>query len=484
MAAEQKQRKILRKFLDRARNTQVGKEFGFSSISSYEEYKERVPLSIYSDYAEHFKKIKEGQADIIWPGTTTNYAMTAGSTGDPKIIPMFEDRMKSDVAFMRRVIWDYLRQRPNLDIFTGSHMSIPGNLKTPKDMPGTLVGEVSAHLARRSPRWLKKFQLLNSEEVVFMDLSEKLKTAVQRSMTKDVRVIYALPSWTLKFLHMVLEAHKVDSIDKIWPKLSLFVSGGESLASCKQQILKACGSITPDFIENYGSSEGFYSYTKKRNSDTMHMAYDLGVFFEFIANPPSDSEALKQQPTIPLWEVQNDTIYSLVVTSNTGLWRYCMTDTIRFTDASQYQLKFHGRVSDVVDKFGESLSLYQIEQVMKSTAKKHGAEYVAYSVGGTINNEEQRPKHYWFVHWNIAPRNLEAFTADLDAEMIRVNHSYEIRRGTRAIGLPEVIGMDAQTKEKWLVRNFRIGAQTKFPRIIHDEQKLQDLIAMTSESVH
>ncbi len=477
MSVEQKQRKILSRFLTKAARTEYGKRFHFDSVQSYEEYKAKIPLTIYSDYAEEFKKIKRGEASITWPGSTTNFGMTAGSTGDPKIIPLFEDRIKSDVSFTRRVIRDYLLQRPNFDVLTGSHLSIPGNLKTPEDMPGTLVGEVSAHLARRGPKWLKKYQLLKSEEVVFMDLSEKLAVAVERSMKKDVRVIYALPSWTLKFLHMALKANNVDTIDKIWPKLRVFVTGGESLASCKQQILKACGSIKPDFIENYGSSEGFYSYTKKLNADFMKLVYDGGVFFEFIENPPSNLDELKKQSTVPLWEVEKDKIYSLVVTSNSGLWRYCMTDTIVFTDSENPHIRFHGRVTDVVDKFGESLSLYQIDQVMKKTAKAHNAEYIAYTVGASLQNVQNHPKHYWFVHWATPPSNIVAFAADLDQEMIRINHSYEIRRGTKAIGMPEVISMSQEQKDEWMSKNYRIGAQTKFPRIIHEEQKLLALLS-------
>lgn len=483
MSVESTQRKVLKKFLKKAKKTAFGKEHTFDSIASYEDYKNAVPLRMYSDYIPYFEKIKAGEHDVIWPGHTTRYAMTAGSTGDPKIIPLSMDRLKTDSRFMRRVIRDYLFQHPNLDVLTGHHMSIPGNLKTPDDMPGTLVGEVSAHLATFAPKWLHRFQLLNPNEVVFLDLQEKLEVAVERSLEKDVRVIYALPSWTLKFLQMVLERHKVDTLDKIWPKLRLFVSGGESLASCKDQILRACGTLKPDFIENYGSSEGFYSYTKKINTDDMKLCYDLGVFYEFIENPSADPTELVNQKTIPLWEVQEGKTYALVVTSDAGLWRYCMTDVVKFTNAKNPHIKMTGRVTDVVDKFGESISLFQIETALRSVCEEFNAEYISYSVGGLMMKESGIPKHLWFVQWSKEPENVEAFTNSLDKKMIEINHSYEIRRLTNAISAPLVIGTTQKQKDLWMQENFRIGAQTKFPRIIHDDTKINNLLKICEEEL-
>lgn len=480
---ERAQRKILQYSVTRASSTVFGREHGFDRISSYEAFVQQVGLNQYHDLQPYIERIKRGEANVLWPGRTSRFSITAGTTGDPKQIPLTQERLKSDVAFLRRVALNYLKHKPNVFNLLGTHVSLPGSIETSEQYPGMEFGEISGFLAINAPGWITRLQLLPPDEIVRMNFEDKFNRALKKAPHVNARAFTAIPSWTLRFFQVLLEESGKESMAQVWPGLKVVVNGGEPLRSYKPHLMHLCKGLDVTFIETYGASEGYFAFNAEENRDDLQLVADRNIFYEWIPYPPTDKDELKKKEAVPTWQVEKNIPYAMVVTTDNGLWRYCMNDIIMFTDLEQPRIRVHGRINDVLDLYGEAVDIYHIDRALKHALEQTGGEVSNFSVGSLLLHEWERPTHVWFVEWVKRPDDIEQFHQLLDKHMQQVNHSYAMRRETNAIAPPRIFSINKQIIDTWQKQSFTVAAQTKFPKIIHDQDKCVNLMKLGQEEL-
>jgi len=477
-SVESAQKKVLARLLRKGAQTEYGKKNNFSDISDSTEYAEKVPMIIYDEIEPYIERLKEGEQNLLWPSKIQNFAVSAGTTGKGKHIPLSEDRLRSDQRFMRKVIISYIKQNPNfLHFFMGSHVSLPGNIERLDPKSNIRLGEISAYLAKLSPGWLSLFQVRSPQTMIREEWTEKFDRTLEMAVKSDVRKIVAIPSWALRFFQRALEITGKKHIREIWPNLKLLICGGEALNTYKPYFDKLLEGLDMDYIENYGASESYFAFSDDLKRSDLRLIVDNGVFYEWIPNPKEHKDDLQEQKTVPTWKVKKGVPYSLVVSSNSGLFRYMINDVIEFTDLDQPRIQVVGRVSEIFDRFGEAVESHEAQSALEATAEQIDATFSVFAMGGIIDPEIGAPRHYWFIQWVDQPENVEKFTDLLDKNLRDINRHYHNRRESMGIHPPVILNLTKEAMYKWREKHQALHAQTKMPRIIDDDDKIGDMIS-------
>lgn len=465
----------LRAIMATNKMTEFGKKHQFNRITRLEHLKHYVPLHNYEDIEPYIERMKSGEADVLLNGVIQNYAVSAGTTGAGKHMPLSKARIASDQRFMRMVSLSYLAQRPNIFPFLGTHVSLPGGIDSHDEFPDVTLGEISGYLAKHSPKWLSIFQVRSPELMVNETFEDKFEKVLSEALDQDVRQIAAIPSWMLKFFQKALERTGKSTIKDVWPNLRLLICGGESLATYKTHFKSLCKGLDLDFMETYGASEGYFAFSDDLESEDLKLVTDNGLFYEWIEDPNSQDCDLKEAETIPTWEVKPGVPYAMVITNNSGLYRYILNDLIEFTDVDNPRIKVLGRLNDMLDQFGEALEGWEAESALNEIAEKHNAKYSIFTLGAALDSEDSLPQHHWFIQWVNAPKDPKSFVKELDQKLKDLNRHYNNRRNSEAIDFPRAYSLNKQILEEWKEKHFNLGAQTKTPKMITDPDKLEAL---------
>ena len=478
------QERILRNYLSFAAQTRFGEKHSFSSIKSYGEYRKRVPVSNTSAFQSDIEQMRAGRPDVLWPGVTRKFAFSAGTTGIPKQIPLTPEREASDRLFLKRAAISYLRQYPSsLFRVLGKHLSLPGQIKEDPDRPGVTYGEISGYLASFAPEILVHFNLMSRRDAVTLDFDEKMALALDRALKSNIRVFTTLPSIGLRFFQILLNKTGKQNMGEVWPGFKLFVCGGEPLNSFRKHISKLFEGKEIHFLENYGSSEGYFAFNSSQDRNDMQLMLDNNIFYEWIPDPSENRDDLLHQETVPTWEVETGRKYAMVVTSNSGLWRYLLYDLVMFTRLDEPRIVVPGRVTNVHDRYGEAIESIHVRQVLEEAVRETGGIFSNYSLGVIMDSERDNPTHIWFIEWAEKPQDMQHFAELIDHNLIRINRSYEIRRKGGAISPPRFYDLNGNGMGSWQEKFYKIGAQTKVPRMIHDEERCRDLMKRCRRSV-
>lgn len=463
MTKQKTQQNQLFSLLKKAQNTQFGKSHNFKSIKSYSAFSDQIPIQFYDDL--EIEQLKEGVSDLYWPGKVTNYAISAGTSGSGKHLPLSEERLESDQHFMRIIAQNYISQRPNIFRLAGSHLSLPGSLEKDGDLN---LGEVSAYSGIRAPLILKPFQLVDPEKLTRLSFKEKFDLILSKAINANLKIITAVPSWTLTLFQEVLKRTGKDSIAEVWPDLTLLICGGVKLANYKPHLQNLMGDINPDFIETYGASEGYFGFTDNLKKDDLKLVIDNGIFYEFIADPLPDPEAMSVQETIPLWKVETNVPYAMVVSTNAGLWRYSLRDIIEFTSVDPPRIKVKGRVSEMLDDYGEGLYLYEAEEALEKAAREYSLNPGTFTISPQLRSESEIPYHQWFVQFAspVHADTLKKISHFIDKYLQKINRHYAIRRETEALGLPKIKTISQEDINRWMEISGKDKAQGKLPKVL------------------
>lgn len=464
---KEQQQTILKELLSKAQSTEFGRKYGFVKIEGYQQFCREIPVQTYSSIQPAVEQLKRGTENIYWPGRVNQFAVSSGTSGKGKHIPVTKERIKSDRRFMRKIALSYLKQRPNLLNILGSHLSIPGSIDK---INGNLIGEVSGLTAQQAPGWLQFFQIESPQKLTQLSFHDKFNLLIQKSISANIKVITASPSWILTLFQQVLRQTGKQHINEVWPNLGLLICGGLKLANYKSQLKKLIGSKKIDFIETYGASEGYIGFSNVLSKTDLKMVTDNGIFFECIPNPLPDNKASAIQPSLPLWQIETGIPYGLIVTTNAGLWRYPMNDIIEFTNINPLRFIVKGRVNEMLDDYGEALYIYEAEQVLKKTANSFGLKPGNFTIAATLKSENDIPFHQWFVCFNeaIHTQTLERMASHIDLELQNMNRHYGIRRETEALGAPEIHTINQSDINRWLQSRGKNKAQGKLPKILKE----------------
>lgn len=463
------QRRELRGLLNAATDTLWGKKYGFEALRGYDEFASRVPVLSRDRLREMTGELKSGAENLAWPGPVRHFAVSAGTTGEGRHLPVTRARLRSDRRFMRKVTLSYLRRHPNVLRLAGSHLSLPGSLE---DREGWTAGEISGFTALQAPAWLRWLQVIDPEEAVRMSFARKMEEVRRRATEISPRVIVSAPSWLLTLFQGILEDTGAENLREIWPRLRLLVCGGVRLSSYRSHLVRLIGPPSPQFIETYGASEGYFAWSDLPGRDDLRLAVDNGIFYELVPDPLPHAEAAGIQQTLPLWEAETGRPYGLVVSTNAGLWRCPVNDIVSFTSLDPPRLLVRGRVNEMLDDYGEALHLHEAEEALDGAAGKLGLEDTPgpFAILAYLP-EDGAPRHRWYLRFGRTPHRdlLERLGREVDRRLRRVNRHYHTRRESGALGAPEMRSLRQSDITRWLEATGRDRAQGKLPRVIREE---------------
>jgi hypothetical protein len=465
-----KQVQTLQSLIDAGKNTVYGKKFSFAGIKSYAEFSRQVPVVDYPDLFPYIESMLHGQQNVLWP-TIKQFSRSSGTTsGKSKFIPVSRDGLvDSHIATGKHFLSTYLHDYTESRFFQGKGIVLAGSYYRYEYSSNSEIADVSALLYRFTDTWINYFKALPMDVALLNDWEEKLQKIAEVSIPQNVTNISGVPTWMLLLFRTVLEKTGKRTIAEVWPNLELVIHGGVDFAPYRQQFEEIIGKSVV-YRNVYNSSEGFFAF---QSSDEDSMLLDLAneVFYEF--------EDQKTKQVIPLEEVELGVRYAIIVTTNSGMWRYRIGDVVEFTSRAPFKLKIAGRTGQYINVFGEELIQANADAAIAKVAKELHLKVIDYTVAPSFFSDQQNGFHEWLIEFETPPVDNLLFATRLDEELQQLNSDYEAKRfkDLALTQLQLVIGRK-NIFAQWLKENNRLGVQAKIPRLSNDRKVFEQIKAL------
>ena len=479
MQAEATQMKALYRLLGKAQSTEWGREYHFGTIRSYEDFAKQVPLTDYEVLKESIDRMRHGEVDVLWPGRVKWYAKSSGTTNDKsKFIPVSQTALK-DTHYRggTDAVVFYLGNNPKSHIMDGRALILGGSHQPNYNLPHSLVGDLSAILIENIAERVNMFRVPSKSTALLADFEEKRDRIAHEAIAKRVTSLSGVPSWMMSVLTRVLEITGKDTIKEVWPHLEVFFHGGVAFTPYREQYHRIIGGEGIRYEETYNASEGFFALQDKPEDTAMLLMLDYGVFYEFI---PLEDVGKDNPRVLPLWGVEAGKNYALVITTSSGLWRYQIGDTVRFTQTSPtYKILISGRTKSFINAFGEELIVDNAEQGLQRACSETGARVKEYTAAPVFMDETGKCKHQWVIEFDHEPDDLARFAEILDTTLQQINSDYEAKRYKNLTLQPlEIVKGRNGLFEDWLRSRGKLGGQHKVPRLCNDRKIIEEILAL------
>lgn len=459
-----------------AKDTEMGKNYDFSSIQNYVDFASRVPITNYEGMEHLIDQARRGSANLFWPTPIKWFAKSSGTTNaKSKFIPVSQESLEDcHYKSSKDLLSIYLNNNENSQLFTGKSLRLGGS-KELYESHGSVFGDLSAILIDNMPFWAE-FSSTPSNKVSLMpDWNTKLAAVIAETSKENVTSMAGVPSWMLVLLNELLDTTGNDHLFQVWDQLEVYFHGGVSFSPYKEQFKKLLPRKSFNYYEIYNASEGFFAIQDRNKASDLMLMLDYGIFYEFI---PMNAYGKEEEYAIPLSEVTLHTNYAIVITTNAGLWRYKVGDTVRFTSLSPYRIKITGRTRHHINVFGEELIIENAEEALKIVCKKTNAEIIEYTAAPIFMKGKEKGGHEWLIEFRTPPENLGHFTALLDNALKSLNSDYEAKRyNNMTLNEPIVHKARAGQFHDWLAAKGKLGGQHKIPRLSNSRQYLEELMA-------
>jgi len=476
------QNELLFELLSKAKDTQYGRTHDFKTIKTYKEFNERLPIVSYEDIFEDIEKSRRGESNLFWPTPIKMFAKSSGTTNaKSKFIPLSREALEDNhYASSKDLLCLYLKNNQNSKLFTGKGLRLGGS-KEIYNSNGTSFGDLSALLIDNMPLWAS-FSSTPSDQVSLMgDWEKKLPAIINETLEQNVTSLAGVPSWMLVLLNEILDKTGKNNIKEIWTDLEVYFHGGVSFDPYINQFEKLIPDQNFKYYEIYNASEGFFAVQDQNNSKDLLLLLNYGIFFEFI---PMDKYGNEDEKAISLDEVEVGKNYALVITTNSGLWRYKIGDTIRFTSVKPHRIKVTGRTKHHINVFGEELIIENAEEALKKSAIEHGVEIVDYTAGPIFMEGKEKGAHEWIIEFKKEPQSIEAFKTSLDNNLRAVNSDYDAKRtNNTTLNLLELNIARRNLFYEWLKSNEKLGGQHKIPRLSNERTYIEELKQLQNQNL-
>ena len=415
------QEELLTMLLSKASKTEIGKLFSFDRIKNYEQFKCQVPLSNYESTKSYVDRLMKGEKDILWPGETKWFAKSSGTTASrSKFIPVTRESL-FDCHYKggKDLLALYYENFPNGKLYSGKHLNIGGSAQINNVGMDSYHGDLSAIIVKNLPWWAEIRRTPSKETAMLIDWEDKLEKIVRETVNEDVSLLAGVPSWTYVMLNRILEYTGKKDVKEVWPNLELFLHGGVSFGPYKSAYDKIIDPKKMNYIETYNASEGFFGIQDDTNSEELLLMLDYGIFYEFI--PMEHFKDKESEVVISLGDVKINEKYAIVVSTNGGLWRYLIGDTIKFTSTDPYRFKITGRTKSYINVFGEELIVENAEQAVTNVCKVTKSMVRDFTAGPVYIKGKERGRHEWVMEFIEEPNDLTEFAKLLDWELRKLN---------------------------------------------------------------
>ena len=476
----QMQAEVLKSLLDRASDTEYGRDHIFNMTRSYEEFAHNVPVNTYEELKGDIDRMRHGEKDILWPGVVKWYAKSSGTTNDKsKFIPVSDEGLQNihyqggnDAVAM------YLQNNPKSRLFDGKSLILGGSHSSNYNVDGSLVGDLSAILIENINPIVNLVRVPDKRTALISDFEVKRDKIAEICLHKNVTNISGVPSWMMSVLQRVMELSGKQHLEEVWPNLEVFFHGGIAFTPYRKAYEQLITSPNMHYMETYNASEGFFGLQNDPEDKSMLLMLDYDVFYEFI---PMD-EFGKENPTVvPLEGVKVGINYAMIISTSCGLWRYLIGDTVRFTSRNPYKFVITGRTKHFINAFGEELIIDNAEKGLQYACKKHGAQVREYTAAPVFRDEHTIPHHQWVIEFSCPPDDVEAFADTLDAKLQELNSDYEAKRykDINMVRLKIVVAEDGLF-ERWMRKRGKLGGQNKVPRLSNSREHIDELLKMNA----
>jgi len=474
------QNELLLHLIGTAKHTEIGKKYDFNSIKNYKDFASRVPVQTYEDLEPLIERSRLGESNIFWPTPIRWFAKSSGTTNaKSKFIPVSPESLEDcHYAASKDLLCLYLNNNENSQLFTGKSLRLGGSKQLYREN-GTVFGDLSAILIDNMPFWASYSSTPNNEISLMSDFEKKMQAVVNFTMKEHVTSIAGVPSWMLVLLNNVMQTTNKADLTKVWPDLEVYFHGGVSFEPYKAQYQKIIPSEKFKYYEIYNASEGFFAVQDLNNSNELLLMLDYGIFYEFI---PMDTFGNAEEKIIPLNEVEINKNYALLITTNAGLWRYKIGDTIRFTSLNPYRIKVTGRTKHHINVFGEELIIENAEEALKKASQQTNCEIVDYTAGPVFMEGTQKGAHEWIIEFKTPPENITDFTLSLDNALQSLNSDYEAKRhNNTTLNILTVNQAKRGLFYEWSKAHDKLGGQHKIPRLSNKRDYLEELLSINKK---
>ncbi len=474
------QNEQLFKLLRKAEETEYGKRYDFKSIKSYESFQTKIPINDYDSLKPLINRIRKGEQNILWPSEIKWFAKSSGTTSDKsKFIPVSKESLEEcHFTGGKDVLAFYTNNFPETDIFKGKSLTLGGSNKINNISNDSYFGDLSAILIENIPFWTNLIRSPKKEIALMDDWEEKLDKITESTILENVTSLAGVPSWNLVLIKHILNYTNKSNLLEVWPNLQLFIHGGVSFKPYKEQFKRLIPSPNMHYLETYNASEGFFAIQNQPDRDDMLLMLDYGIFYEFIPVEVMDNVNPK---AIQLEEVEEGKNYAIVITTNSGLWRYKIGDTVKITSKYPLKIKISGRTRHFINAFGEELIIDNAEKALQIACDKTSALIKDYTAGPIYMEENEQGTHEWLIEFEKDPDNMDFFTNILDNALKSVNSDYEAKRYKNiTLRLPEVKAMKKGTFYEWLKQKGKLGGQNKVPRLSNDRKYIDEILTINN----
>ena len=469
------QEELLKGLINKAKHTEIGNQYDFNSIKTYTDFAKRIPITTYEDNQSNYERARKGESNIFWPTPIKWFAKSSGTTNaKSKFLPVSNESLEEcHYAASKDLLCLYLNNNPDSELFLGKSLRLGGSKELYKEN-GTVFGDLSAILIDNMPFWAE-FSSTPSNEVSLMpDWETKMQAIVDKTINENVTSLLGVPSWVLVLLNQVVESTGKNNLFEIWPNLEVYFHGGVSFDPYLEQYKKLLPKNNFLYYETYNASEGFFAIQDRNNSKELLLMLDYGIFYEFI---PMDTYDSPKEIVIPLSDVELGKNYAIVITTNAGLWRYKIGDTIRFTSINPFRIKVTGRTKHHINVFGEELIIENAEVALRKAAKLTHSEIIDYTAGPIFMEGKEKGAHEWIIEFKKQPDDSATFNKLLDAFLQESNSDYEAKRyNNTTLKPPKIHTARKDLFKDWLKQNDKLGGQHKIPRLSNSREFLEKLL--------
>ena len=469
------QQEVFTRLIEQALRTTWGVQYGYDSINSISDYQQRVPISTYDDVKPYIGRVMEDEQNLLWPTEIKWFAKSSGTTSDKsKFIPVSTEALEDcHIRGGKDVIAFYTQQKPDSGILKGKTLTLGGSAEVNKFSNQSYYGDLSAVIIENLPFWAQFIRTPTAEIALIPDFEEKLAKITGHTVNENVTGIAGVPSWNLVLLRAILDFTGKSNILEVWPNLELFTHGGVSFTPYREIYKKLIPSDEMNYLETYNASEGFFGIQDDLTRDDMLLMLDLGVFYEFV---PMDHLNDANPLVYTVGEVEEGINYAMIITTNGGLWRYMIGDTVVFTSLFPHRIKITGRTKYYINAFGEEVILENAEKALMTACGETGAVIKEYTAGPVYMSDKSKGGHEWMIEFETPPGSLEQFTEVLDRTLGSVNSDYEAKRYKNiTLMLPKVLSLEPGTFYRWMQKRGKLGGQNKIPRLANDRKYLDEL---------
>jgi len=476
------QREVLQDLVTHGQYTELGRKYGLDNTFTIRQFKERVPIHDYELLKPYIERMMQGEENLLWNTPVSWFAKSSGTTSDKsKFIPVSEESLE-DCHFQasKDVLSLYYRQSEGSDLLTGKGLIIGGSHQISQLNEDISFGDLSAVLLQNTPIWANWIRTPDLSIALMDEWETKIERLAEATITEDVTSIAGVPTWTLVLIKRILAITGKTTLREVWPNLELYIHGGVSFAPYRSQFQQIIGEGC-QYLEIYNASEGFFAAQDRLGEEGMLLFLNHGIFYEFL---PMEEIGKPQPTTIGLQEVEVGKTYAPVISTNGGLWRYLLGDTIRFTSIYPFRVVVNGRIKQFINAFGEEVVVDNTDQAIRLACEDTGAVLTDYTAAPIYFSEQGNGAHEWLIEFSRPPYDLQIFTEKLDASLQSINSDYEAKRyKSIALGMPSVRALPPGLFNRWLKSKGKLGGQHKVPRLSNERNYIEEILLLWQQEI-